>query len=70
MTTSRPNSLASRILKVFDLDPTMSSYQIAALCDAQANYVRRVLDYHGRKLFRRRYEARKRSVDRLPVSST
>ena len=64
-----PNSLASRIVKLFDLDPTLSSYSLARLCDTEAHYVRHVLLRRGRKLFRKpnsagfkgHNEARKRS---------
>jgi len=70
MRTPNPNSIASRIVMVFDLNPTLSSYQIATLCGVEANYVRRVLGYRGRKLFRsRKREARKRSSDQLPNSA-
>ncbi len=69
-----PNSLASRIVKLFDLDPMLSSYSLARLCGTDSSYVRHVLLRRGRKLFRKpnsegfRYynEARKRSGQRLP----
>ena len=66
-----PNSLASRIVKLFDLYPTLSSYSLARLCDTDAGYVRHVLLRRGRKLFRKPgfgsyNEARKRSGQRLP----
>jgi hypothetical protein len=47
-------TIAERILKVFDLDPMLSSYRIATLVNAEPNYVRFVLKRHGRRLHRRR----------------
>ena len=69
-----PSSLASRIVKLFNLDPMLSSYSIARLCDTDSTYVRHVLLRRGRKLFRKPNskgfkgynETRKRSGQRLP----
>ena len=47
------NSTASRIIAMFDLDPTLSSTAIAKLCDTDASYVRHVLCAAGLKLFRK-----------------
>ena len=60
------SSLATRIVKLFDLEPTMPNLRIAQLCGTDAEYVRVVLRRRGRKLGFKDHEARKRSGQRLP----
>jgi hypothetical protein len=52
----RRNPSRDRVAQVFDADPTLTSYDIAALLDLDDTYVRRVLRETGRKLMRGRGE--------------
>lgn len=62
-----PGTIAERVLRVFDLEPLLTSKEIANMCGADSNYVRDILRRNGRKLWqrKRKHEARKRTGSRL-----
>jgi hypothetical protein len=66
----KPGSLAERIVRVYDLDPRLSSYQIAKLCNTEANYVRVVLATHSRKLYRSKAGEEARPAQTIQETAT
>jgi hypothetical protein len=47
-----PTSGSQRALRVFDADPTLTSYEVAAAVGLDDSYVRALLRRRGRKLMR------------------